>query len=359
MVIYLIILLFILLISIRDPYEMKFFDKIFFITLTAISGFRYDVGTDFFGYVDYFNSIRNGEVTPAEIGFVIISKTLTSFQLGSQSMFMVYSALTMLFIYKGLKFFMKENYALKPVLYILMVIFTYFPSLNGVRQALAAAILFYASQYIIEKDFKRFTLWVCISVTFHLSSIFYIIVYFIGPINYKKFTMLFVILLSFVFAQLGIVSKNLEFLYLNLSFLDVGGYLENYLYHSYNNREIQFGIVFYINLMVLLLFIFIKDRIIINKKSLFTFNLFYFFVLINIWSMDAAMLSRLTYFFSIYMAITISRFGIIFDKNSRRIVEYVLIFLYSLLFLYLILNGFLNPGKADYIPYNFNTNFLK
>ena len=66
------------------------------------------------------------------------------------------------------------------------------------------------------------------------------------------------------------------------------------------------------------------------------------------------MFSRLTYYFSIYMAIYIPKFTTIFNKKSQKTIEYILVILYSALFLFIIIRGYLNPGSTDYIPYNYN-----
>lgn len=358
MLIYIIILVFVYFISAINSRKIDKLDIVFFVFLSVVSGFRYGVGTDFFGYVNYFNLIDSGYTLSVEPGFRFLSTMFSTMNFNSQALFLTLSILTMTFIYKGINYYTKGDYTYKPVLYIILLIFTFFPSLNGARQALAAAIIFYASRFIVEKNFFKFSIWVFFAALFHYSSIIFFGLYFIATKDFKRITLLIVLFFSFFLAKFGMINGFLEYILLNFSFLDIGGYIENYLYSSYNAREGQFGIVYYINVLILIVFIILKDRLIKNDRALLSFNFFYLFILSNVLAMDATMLARLTYFFSIYMAICIPRFGLLFDRKSRKIVEYTLIGLYSLLFLYIILNGYLNPGQTDFIPYDYNFNLF-
>lgn len=358
MLIYILILVFILLVSLIDSKKINKLDILFFIFLAAISGFRYGVGTDFFSYVRYFNLIDSGNKAPTEVGFNYLGILISNLGLNSQALFLTISVLTILFLYKGIRYYTDSDYIYKPVLYIVFIIFTFFPSLNGIRQALAAAIVFYASKYIIEKSFTKFSIWIIIASLFHFSSIFFFIIYFFGKRNYKKSSLLIGLFISIVIANFGFINEALEYILINFSFLDIGGYIGNLLYSPYNSREISFGIVFYINLFLLVLFIFLKDRLLNNDKSIMSFNFFYLYILTYVLSMDASMLTRVTYYFSIYMALTIPRFGILFESKSKRIVEFSICCLYSMLFLYVIINGYLNPGQSDLFPYDYNFNLF-
>ncbi len=354
MAIYLIFLICIYIVSAKETKRLTEHDLVFFTLLTIVSGFRYDVGTDYFSYVRYFERIESGLSSPAEPGFNIISSIVSTLNMNSQVVFLVFSILTMFFIYKGVKYYADDKYFYKPVFYIIFIIFTFIPSLNGMRQALAAAIVLYASRFIIEKKFFRYIVWIFIAIGFHFSSIIFIAFYFVINRKYKTVILLSILFITFVIARLGLINTILEYILANYKFLDVGGYIDNYLKSSYNQREIQFGIVFYINFLVLVLFIFLQDRIRKDSKDTLVFNMFFLYVFSGVLSMGAPMLSRLTYYFSIYMAIYIPKFTTIFNKKSQKTIEYILVILYSALFLFIIIRGYLNPGSTDYIPYNYN-----
>lgn len=355
MIIYLTILICIYMLSLVEPRKLNKLDVLYFSLLALISGFRYGVGTDFFSYIGYFDRVVAGRKIPAEPGFVIISKIAILLNLNSQFVFLVFSILTVFFLYKGIKYYTDTEYTYKPALYIIFLIFTFFPSLNGMRQALAAAIVLYASKYILEKKFTTYVFLVFIAMQFHFTSIIFIVLYFVINREHKKSILLVVLSSAFIISKLGLLNKILEYIIFNFSFLDVGGYIQNYLYSAYNTRKIGFGIVFYINLLILVLFIFFKDKINKTSKDTLIFNMFYLNVLSGVLSMGAPMFSRLTYFFSIYMALYIPKISDIFNPESKRVVEVCLLILYSILYIYVILNGYIT-GTTDYIPYNYNFN---
>ena len=277
--------------------------------------------------------------------------------LNSQFVFLIFSIMTMFFIYKGIKYYLDEEDTYKPVVYIIFLIFTFFSSFNGIRQALAAAIILYASRYIIEKKFLRFALWIVIAMQFHFTSIIFIVLYFVINKEYKNSVLLSVLGISLIVSNLGLINKILEYIVFNLSFLDVGGYIQNYLYSNYNAREIRFGIVFFINLIILVVLIFFKDKINKKPKETLVFNMFYLNILSGVLSIGAPMFSRLTYFFSIYMALYIPKFINIFKPESKKVVKISLFILYSMLYLYVIFNGYIS-GTTDYIPYDYNINIF-
>lgn len=357
MLIYIIIYIFVVFICIKNSNKIVKIDKAFFFLLAISSGFRYGVGTDYFSYVKYFDKSIAGQKV-AEPGFTLLSILLDKLHLNSQSIFLVFAIFTMIFFYKGINFYTKSEFTYKPVLYLIFLIFTFFPSLNGMRQALAAAIIFYASKYLVEKKHIRFSLWVIVAMLFHFSSVIFLLLSFIVKKNYNRFTLLSILLACFVFSNLGLINRILEFIIENFRILDVGGYISKYLYSSYNMRHINFGIVFYVNIFIMLLFIFIKDKIISSSKDVISFNMFYLYILSGILSMGAPMMSRLTYFFSIYMALFVPKIIKLFDHNSKKVIRIILFLLYSILFFYLIINGYIN-GQVDYIPYNYNLHIFQ
>src|SRR5699024_3593617 len=133
--------------------------------------------------------------------------------LNSQALFIALSGLTMLFLYKGIKYHTKDNYTFKPVLYIILLLFAFLPSLNVVRQVLAASIILYASKYIINIDIINFYIWVLFAMLFHYASIIFLVFYFLASKNFKRTTLLFSLFLSYLLANFGLISTILDFIY--------------------------------------------------------------------------------------------------------------------------------------------------
>lgn len=357
--IYLIIFILALIIGLFGLRKINLLDVFFFSLLAGVSGFRYGVGTDFYGYIEYFEKIKSGQTLELEKGFIYLNLMIAKLNLGNQVVFLIISILTMLFFYLGLKYFTKNILISKPLFYLIFLIFTYFSSLNGIRQVLATSILFFATKYIIERKLLKFSIWVLVAMQFHFSSIIFFPVYFFAVIDFKKFHLYLILFGSYLISETNILNKILEFIVSNLTFIDIGGYITNYLFSSYNSREVSYGLVFYTNIIVILIFIFFKNRLVKSDQNLLLFNFFYIYIIIGILSLETPFLTRLTYLFSIYMALAIPNFIKLFDKKSSKIIEYFLITMYSLLYLYIIINGFLNPESVNYIPYEYNFNIIK
>ena len=55
----------------------------------------------------------------------------------------------------------------------------YTVSMNGIRQSLAAAIIFAATKYILDGNFKKFLLVILLASTIHQTALIFIPIYFI------------------------------------------------------------------------------------------------------------------------------------------------------------------------------------
>lgn len=359
MLIYLFILLLILFSSLLHSHKLTNFDKFIFIILALISGFRFEVGTDFNAYVGYFDLVANGYSSPAEIGFDILANIVSTLGFNAQILFLVLSSLTMFFFFKGAQYYFSKGFIYKPIFYIIFLIFVYFSSFNAVRQILAAAIIFYASKYIIEKNFIAFAFWVLLAMTFHFSSIVFLVVYFIINKNYSRVTLLSTIILSVILATNNVVSDIMLQITVNYTFLDIGGYISNYLTSTYNERNVELGIVFFINTFLLLSLIFFKRKYIKFKWQNMMLNYYCLYISFLFLAIDAFVLARFQYFLSIYMAVAISSVIPMFDKDSQKFVKLVSLLLYIFLYIYTIISGYANPDSTDIIPYQFNFDIFK
>ena len=179
-IIMIIISLFFAYLSIKMENKLQ---KIICIILTMmpfiiVSGFRYDVGTDFFyRYVSDFKSIANGAaIENLEIGFKIIIKLCLLFSNDSQWLFMITSIMITVLIIGGIN---KNSKNILISILIFGIGGFFFQSLNLVRQFLAMAIVFFAYQYLLKVGkVKWYILAVTIAFFVHNSSIIMIILVF-------------------------------------------------------------------------------------------------------------------------------------------------------------------------------------
>lgn len=357
MFIYLVIIFIILFISFINPRGFNKNDIFIFGILIIVSGLRYDVGTDYFSYRYYFDQINFGNDTPAEIGFELIVKSLQYFGFGYQSMFLLFSLITLVCFYLGLRWYSQNIVIFKPTLYILFFIYIYVFSFNGVRQSLAAAIVFLASSYFLKGDNKKSIILILIASLFHISSISFIVIQFIANKSFNRYKLFSGLIIAFLIAKLNIFNKMIETIILNFNFLDYFGYLENYYYSTYNDRIIEFGFISTLHLIILIFIIFrihIKE---ISNIERFSYHMFYIYILINILALDAPMFTRMMPYFSIFLVISVSNFVNIFPIKKKKIIEIFILIFYLTLIIFVMINGVINPNSSDYIPYQINLDF--
>ena len=119
------------------------------------SGLRYNVGTDFKNYENIYNGIvpnldLKGYMTygPTELGIYFVSNIGFALNLDSWFMFTVFSALTILPIYYGIKNFNLKHPSTAYLLYLLVI----FPvSFNAVRQLAAMSMVFLSVSLLYKR----------------------------------------------------------------------------------------------------------------------------------------------------------------------------------------------------------------
>lgn len=354
MYIYILILTLSLIASIINPRKFTFLDSFVFIVLGLISGFRYNVGTDFSSYQMLIYQVSQGRDSHAEVGFEIITRLLLFFGFSDQGVFLFFSILTILFFYLGIRYYYSKTSFFKPVFYIMFIIFIYFSSFNVIRQILAASILFYATKYIFNKSFFKYSIFVLLAMSFHFSSFIFFILYFVVKKEYSKLSFSIVLIFSTILSTTNSISKILETIVYRFPIIDLGGYLSKYIVSDYNPNLADYGIVFFMNVFILIFIITFKENFIKNQFQIVFLNFYFIYIVSMVLALDFFAVSRFQYFFSIYMVLCISSVDKTFNFDSRRIVKSIMVLLYIFLYVYIISRGYMNPDNTDIIPYNYN-----
>lgn len=123
-----------------------------------VSGLRYGIGIDFWGYDEQFNEVIAGSNVnyryylkePLNLLLIYIGNI---FFKCSQGYFFIYSFLTMFFVYKAIENY-KDKMSMTLSLFIFYMVY-YLVSFNIIRQMLAIVIILYALKYIRRKKFKK------------------------------------------------------------------------------------------------------------------------------------------------------------------------------------------------------------
>lgn len=290
--------------------------KIVYIVLTMIpfivvSGFRYDVGTDYlYRYVPDFNSIANGiDVENLEKGFKLIIKLCLLFSNNSQLLFIITSILITVFMIAGI------NKNSKNIL-ISVLIFGiggfFFQSLNLVRQFLAMSIVFFAYQYLLKKhETKWYILAVIIAFFIHNSSIIMaVLILCRKKLIFNPWAILVIISIIFVFKNtiLQVLTPFIENTRFDVYL--IGKYAKGYtsvLYNLVNFAIYSFMIIFYKTKMknqmeelCLIDDICSEDKLLINIQALA--------LIFTVMSSMHMLFARISYYFSIFQILSIPYF---------------------------------------------------
>ena len=159
-------------------------DPVFAFVLTAIliavAGLRYQVGTDYMAY--YRTSVTDWEtvweylISFHEPGIRLISRISTMIADDGAMLIFICSVIIV-----GIYCMMIYRYS--PMYLVSMLVFLFLGdwtgSFNGIRQYLAAAILFAGHRYILERKFVPYLLTVLVAMLFHTTAIVMIIPYFL------------------------------------------------------------------------------------------------------------------------------------------------------------------------------------
>ncbi len=178
-------------ISIKEVYSNRHFNReykflswemiLMLLSFGFVVGVRWDVGVDHLSYLDSYKILlQYGEYwkrsDSIEIGFQLISKLFAFLNIHFSLYFAFWGIMQMLFLYLTFK----NNKYLYPYIGLILILGPLFLSWNnGIRQTLATCIFMYGSQYIIDRKFLKYLLWVFIASLFHKSAWLVLVFYFI------------------------------------------------------------------------------------------------------------------------------------------------------------------------------------
>lgn len=169
--------------------------------ILLISCFRYGVGTDYFyTYVPQFLSIVNGSYTHYyEPGFYLLNLLVASLTSDPQWLIALCALLTLGLVYV-VTVFLSDNYFMSILLFYLT--YTYFVSINNIRQALASAILLLALYFLVRKKKIAFVLLTILAGTMHQSAYYFLIMAVLDLLPLSQLSYLLINLGFYIFIKL-------------------------------------------------------------------------------------------------------------------------------------------------------------
>lgn len=175
---------------------------------TIVQGGQYNVGTDYFTYLYYFDNPYSLSYfsDKGEWGFYFLIKFCHNIGVTGQGVFVVITLLeSVLFFIICIKFD-KNNPEIFILLYIVLSSL-FHNQMNAVRQSIAVYFVTLSILYLIDKRWKEFVLLIVIAFTFHNSVLLFILLlpsFFLIWKQYKSSTYLLLLILSSVFIFLPV-----------------------------------------------------------------------------------------------------------------------------------------------------------
>lgn len=294
--------------------------------LSIISGTRTKF-VDTEAYIHLYKTIESVDIfnESYEFGFIIIFKILNYISENPQFMIFMTSFITNFLILITLRRYSSGCYS-ELIIYMYIAGGTFISSMNGMRQYLAAAILFYFT-YLIEKRSTYKYILICILCsTIHISALIMIPVYFLVNIEAFSKKTLLLIVVSLIF--LTFFDPIINFL-----FSLIGGKFG--AYKNFNEGGANIIRVLVHSVPLILAFIYRKT---FNKEK-FNVNLFVNMSLLSTLIMLVSLYNWIFARFSIYLKfynLILLPYIIksLVYKRERKIIYYLFVVFYFIFFYY-------------------------
>lgn len=314
---------------------------IFFIFLLPVlfAGLRDgSVGTDTNNYIGMFQSDR--VYSSLEIGYLLLQETTRLFSNEYWVLLTLIAAIVVFFYYKTI-LILSRNHTIS--IFVFITLGTYLFFFNGARQGLAAAIFSFAIVAVVNKDYKKYYLWVAVAFLFHKSVLVTLPFYYLLRKKYSLKNL--VILLGSLLIMVLVFSQLLTVLPDAMTSR----------YSQYIDRGRGGGLLLTIfHVIILSYFIFMRQYISRSQKGIYDIYLnmvtifTLIFVIVSVLGLDVNLL-RMSLYFSLG---SILIWPIIFKTMRKKLKPLVMLFFIigHLMFFYIYI------GKmSNLYPFSFNS----
>jgi len=311
-------------------YKRVFIFTSFFIPFLFLA-LRYNIGTDYNNYVDYFYKIANQEIVSKEAGYIFINYFISYYKLDVQWLFVFFA---FFYIYYGYKALPKKGFAIGIFLFITMMYL--YEGFSAIRQGLAIVIMMYAIIKYVN-NIKLFLLYTFIAMLFHAATAFvFIILYPFIKINFNKY---FLIIIIFIF-YLIVKYTNFHLFILEGVFSIFPKY-QWYLHSKYMQpAEISSGIGIILKILIAMLVIFFKDKIIEkNQIANIVINLYVLYIISIILHLKIMIFGRVEHIFIFASIISLVYFFNILEGKIKYLFIILILSIYYLFFIKYIITG--------------------
>ncbi len=327
----------------KRPVATKILFAFTAIALIFVAGLRYAVGTDYFAYLNiykqYANEFWDSILTLDEPGFKFIC--WISVLIGGDGFTAIFLA-SLVTVFLFLRTIYKNTDMLLPATLLYIFLGCWHGAFNGIRQYLAAAVIFAGVRFIKEKKFWKYAFIVFIAFLFHSSALIMIFPYFIARNKISLPNILFLIISSVII--LFSFSEVVEFtgFILNGDISQTGEYLT----HSVNIFRILVAIA------PALFFLFTYQKRPFTKEQNFWINMLILNAVMMVATSNSAYLARMGIYTAPFSTLGIPELINGLDQKEKKIATYIILILFFAYWVYEIYSS------ASLNNFNWVFNFL-
>jgi len=294
-------------------------------SLTIISGLRANIGDTFFYKHIYEINDFTWEfiLSQKDIGFGILQMLLKEISDDPQIMVFTTAVITNVLI---IAVFLNYSRMIELSVYVYITGGLFLVSMNGIRQVLAAAIIFAATKYLIEGNWIKYFFIVLLASTFHQSALILIPIYFF--VRFKAWSKATLVLLAF---SLLIVVGYHQFS--SLLFAAI----EDSQYGHYSNFDEGGANILRVVVDATPLFIAYLGREKLRSifpSSDYIVNMAIVGFMFMIISTQNWIFARFGIYFTLYQLILISWIVKLFNQKDQRLIYYALLICYFLYYFF-------------------------
>jgi transmembrane protein EpsG len=290
-----------------------------------VSGLRNNIGDTPF----YMHSFKINEFTwefvktQDDMGFAILQMILKSYSDDPQILIFTTAFITNLLIIIG---FYKYSRLFELSVYVYVTGGLFLVTMNGIRQCLAAAIIFSATKYLIEGNWVRYILAVIFASFFHQSALILIPIYFL--VRFRAWTKATIFLLFS--ASLIVLGFN-QFSTVLFSVIQDSQYG---VYSQFNEGGANIIRVFVFSIPLIIAFFGREKLREIYPESDVIVNMAIIGLTFMIISTANWIFARFNIYFELYQIILISWIVKVFREKDQNLVYYVMILCYLAYFIF-------------------------
>ncbi|MBE5879936.1 MAG: EpsG family protein [Lachnospiraceae bacterium] len=309
-----------------------------FIALLAVSALRKAIGHDYWEYTGIFSLIAQDRHVSTEFGFNTLVRLFQAV-FGVENYFWIFAffaAVTVFFFLRGM-FEQAKDFGM--TFFLFMVFGYYLTTFSAVRYYFVLAIAFFATSFLLKKEFWKFAICIVLASFFHKAVLLVLLAYPLALIKWNKITVPLVALFTGSLLLFPNFYRSLIF----------------HFYPFYENSVYDTGETSVANILrcvAVLVFalIFYKRALKGNRVNMFYFNLNLEALIVYACCSFIPVVSRIGFFFNIFQIFLIPAVISSMEKKWQRTLFTILTVTAGIVYYALFLHSCKDDGTRI-VPY--------